>query len=387
MSPVATNLLIILFWAASGSVIYTYLLYPALLFALSKLLGRTPTPPHPTTLPKASLLIVAHNEAAILDARIQNALATNYPADLLEIIVASDGSDDETASICARYAPRIRPLLFPHRRGKPATLEDAASRTTADILILSDANTFLDPDAARLLTRWFEDPTIAAVCGRLNLIDPATGRNADGLYWRYETFLKLHESRLGALLGANGAIYAIRRELLAPIPRGTIVDDFVIPLAAKLRTGSRLIYDPAAIAHEDSAPDLRAEFRRRVRISVGGWHSLLTLWPLLSPAHGFTALALWSHKVLRWTCPLALIAAVASSLALSSRPLYAALTIAQLLFHTLCITAALSPPAPTAARVLRLAGMFFSMNLALLVGFASWLRGNHTGAWQRTARS
>jgi cellulose synthase/poly-beta-1,6-N-acetylglucosamine synthase-like glycosyltransferase len=386
VSPSTTQFLLeVTFWFCAGATVYTYLLYPALIYAMSRLRGREPAPPADAPLPKVALVIAAHNEAQILEDRIRNALETDYPVDRFRVVIASDGSSDDTARVCESFGERIQALLFPTRRGKAATLDDAIRRTNADVIILSDANTFMEPDAVRLLVRWFQDPTVGAVCGRLVLTDPATGRNADGLYWRYETFLKTCEARLGALLGANGAIYAIRRELLAPIPANTIVDDFVIPLAAKLRTNCRLVYEPLAIAREESAPNLHAEFGRRVRIGIGGWQSLATLWPLLGPAHGWTALALWSHKVLRWACPFMLLGSFAAAAALAAQPLFAALALIQVVFHAICIFGGLGPT--SRFRVLRLFGMFFAMNLALLVGFASWLRGGHTGTWRRTARS
>jgi cellulose synthase/poly-beta-1,6-N-acetylglucosamine synthase-like glycosyltransferase len=379
-------LLEVTFWLCAAATVYTYLVYPALIYAMSRLFGRVPKPPAPAPpLPTAALVIAAHNEAPILQDRVRNALETDYPPDRFRVVIASDGSDDETARICAGFGDRVQTFLFPTRRGKAATLEDAIGRTSADIIILSDANTFMETDAVGLLARWFQDPRVGAVCGRLVLTDPATGRNADGLYWRYETFLKSCEARLGALLGANGAIYAIRRELVTPIPANTIVDDFVIPLAAKLRTSCRLVYEPLAIAHEESAPTLRAEFGRRVRIGVGGWQSLATLWPLLMPHYGWTALALWSHKVLRWACPFMLAGSLAAAAALAAQPLFAALALVQALFHLICIVAATGPT--RRSRVLRLCGMFFAMNLALLFGFARWIRGVHTGAWRRTVRS
>lgn len=379
----------IAFWLCAGAPVYSYLVYPVVVLLASRLFGRTPAPPRDAGLPTVALVIAAHNEAQVLRDRIRSALDTDYPPDRFRVVIASDGSDDATPRICAEFGARIQPLLFPARRGKATTIQDAVARTSAEIIILSDANTFLDSDAVRLLVRWFADPTVGVVCGRLVLTDPATGLNADGLYWRYETCLKAWEARLGALLGANGAIYAIRRDLLGPIPSNTIVDDFVIPLAATLRTGCRLVYEPRAVAREESAPDLRAEFGRRVRIGIGGWRSLSVLSPLLSPAHGWTALAFWSHKILRWACPLMLLGALAASVALAARPFFAALALAQVLFHAACFFGAVGPT----RGALRLGGMFFAMNAALLIAFARWVgggvrgRGAQDGTWRRTARS
>src|SRR5205085_1732560 len=219
--------------------------------------------------------IAAHNEESVIGARLTNALAMDYPRQKLEIIVASDGSVDRTAEIVRRFAGQgVRLLDSSVRRGKATVLNEAICEANGQIVLLSDANTHTDPSAARLLVRWFTDPKIGAVCGRLILIDPASGKNVDGLYWKYETQLKKHESRLGALLGSNGAIYAIRREVYCPIPDGTIVDDFVIPLLAKLRRGCQIVYDWDAIAREESAAGVASEFKRRARIGAGGWQAL-----------------------------------------------------------------------------------------------------------------
>ncbi len=155
----------------------------------------------------------------------------DYPRDRLQVVVASDGSSDETAEIVRRYTDRgIRLLDYQPNRGKSATLNAAIAETGGEILVLSDANTEYESVAIRKLVRWFRDPQIHTVCGRLVLRDPRQGQNVDGLYWRYETFLKTCEGTLGALLGANGGIYAIRRDAYVPIPNNTIIDDFVIPL-------------------------------------------------------------------------------------------------------------------------------------------------------------
>jgi cellulose synthase/poly-beta-1,6-N-acetylglucosamine synthase-like glycosyltransferase len=377
------------FWCAAGGVVYTYIGYPVLIFTLSRVFGREASPPAPSgnETPRVALLIAAYNEAEVIGQRIENALAIDYPSDRIEVAIASDGSDDGTAGICERYSGRVRALIFPRRRGKAATLNEAIPLLHAGIVVLSDANTAMDASAVRRLVRWFADPSVGAVCGRLVLTDPATGRNADGFYWRYETFLKRCEGRLNGLLGANGAIYALRRELFSPLPPGTIVDDFVIPLAAKLRSGCRIVYDADAVAFEETAPDIRGEFRRRSRIGVGGLQAMLTLWPLLSPRHGWTAFTFLSHKVMRWLCPFLLLAVLACSLALIHRPLYCAALLAQGVFYGLCVVGAVVPPANRACRLMRVFPLFASMNLALLVGLLRGLKGKQTGIWSRTVRA
>jgi cellulose synthase/poly-beta-1,6-N-acetylglucosamine synthase-like glycosyltransferase len=377
------------FWLSAAGILYAYLIYPIVIYALSRVFGKALSPPHmlDEDLPRVALLIVAHNEAAVIEQRIRNALALSYPTDRLEIVIASDGSHDGTAEICRRYAGRVRLLEFAQQRGKAATLNAAVSQLDAPILVLSDANTFMEVDALRRLMRWFAEPEVGVVCGRLILTDSHTGRNVDGVYWRYETFLKGCEGRLDGLLGANGAIYAIRRSLFVPLPASTIIDDFVLPLSAKMRHGCRIMYDTDAIAYEETAPDLRGEFRRRKRIGLGGFQSLNVLWPLLVRPCGWTTFTFWSHKVLRWAGPFFLIGMLLASLAMSRDPTYRTALMAQAFLYALCAGCAVLPPANRRCRLLRIFPMFVGMNLAILVGFFRWLKGNQTGIWNPTVRA
>ena len=221
------------------------------------------------------------------------------------------------------------------------------------------------------------------------LTDPDTGTNVDGVYWKYETFLKQCESRLGALLGSNGAIYAIRRELFEGIPPDTVLDDFVIPLLARMRTGKRIIYDPEARADEETPKGIGQEFKRRARIGAGGFQCIGMLRGLLHPRHGWTAFTFWSHKVLRWACPFLLVAALATNLVLAAvgGPLYQRLLAGQVLFYALAVLGTRLPAGRRCARWSALTTMFMSMNAALLVGFVRWARGSQRAAWDRTARA
>jgi len=209
----------------------------------------------------------------------------------------------------------------------------------------------------------------------------------DSLYWKFETFLKQCEGRLGALLGANGPIYAIRRDLYVPIPPETVVDDFVIPLVVKLRSGCAIIYDCEAVAHEETPPDVMSEFHRRARIGAGGFQSIGMVWKLLDPRQGWIAFTFFSHKVLRWLCPFFLIGLLASSVLLWDSSFFRWALAAQLAFYGLSLSASLAPPGLRLPKPIRLMTMFTSMNVALLVGFVRWLSNRQNAAWRRTART
>jgi cellulose synthase/poly-beta-1,6-N-acetylglucosamine synthase-like glycosyltransferase len=380
----------VLFWGCLVAVAFAYLGYPLLILFLARVLGRKPESPRldEARLPVVSLLIAAHNEENDIEARILNALALDYPAGKLEIVIASDGSTDGTNEIVRRYADRgVKLFAYDTNRGKATVLNESVPRLRGEIVILSDANTFMAADAAGRLAVWFADPDVGVVCGRLVLTDPATGRNIDSLYWKYETFLKKCESQLGALLGSNGAIYAIRKDLFPEVRPGTLIDDFVIPLEAKRRSGCRIIYDIKAVAREETPSTILAEFRRRVRIGAGGFQSIGMLWPLLSPAHGWVALTFFCHKILRWACPFLLVTTLCANILLIADPFYRSLFGCQLAFYAVAVLGNSLPARPRVLRYFRLPTMFTAMNLALLFGFFRWLRGGQTGVWTRTARS
>jgi len=388
MTPITPA--VVAFWVSAGLVAYAYLLYPVVLWLLTEW-RRTPAPPTDTandlSLPLVSVLVVAHNEEAFMQARIENLLALDYPRERLELVVASDGSTDRTNEIArAHSAQGVALREITARGGKTAALNEVVPSLRGDIVVLSDANTMMDRDAVRRLARWFADPAVGVVCGRLVLTDPVTGTNVDGVYWKYETFLKKREHRLGGLLGANGAIYAIRRALFVPLRPGTIVDDFVIPLAARLRSGCRIMYDETAVAFEDTPAEMGAEFRRRTRIGAGDFQSLGQVWPALLPWQGWISFTFVSHKLLRWMGPFLLLGAAASNLWLLDRAFYRATLVAQLCLYLVAVLGALVPTRSVIGKAVRLATMFASMNAALLVGFFKWMTTPQQGTWERTAR-
>ncbi len=380
---------IVLFWGCLALVVYSYIGYLVLVWIVSRLFSRQVAPQFESDeeLPAVSLLIAAYNEETVIEERIRNALATDYPPSKLEIVIGLDGCSDNTAAIVRRYEDRgVRVLDYPERRGKATVLNEAMAEVTSPIVLLSDANTEIDSRALRSLVRWFRDAKVGVVCGHVILRDHLSGRNVDSLYWKFETILKRCEGQLGALLGANGPIYAIRRDLYVPISPETIVDDFVIPLLIKLRSGRAIIYDREAIAHEETHPDVMAEFHRRARIGAGGFQSIGMLWKLLDPRQGWIAFTFFSHKLLRWLCPFFLIGLLASNALLLDRPFFQWAFGIQLAFYGVSLLAAFAPHGVRLPRAIRLMTMFTSMNAALLVGFVRWIRKRQSAAWRRTAR-
>jgi cellulose synthase/poly-beta-1,6-N-acetylglucosamine synthase-like glycosyltransferase len=380
----------IIFWICVAGVGYAYAVYPALIYCLSYWFGRRPTPPEvcDANLPTVALLIAAHNEETVIERRIANALELDYPRDRLQIIIASDGSDDRTVEIANRYRGRVRVLDYPVRRGKAATLNSSIQQLSSEIILLSDANTWTDRAAARNLVRWFTDVKVGAVCGKLILTDPDRACNVESLYWRYETFLKKCEGNVGALLGSNGGICAVRRDVFVPLPAETITDDFVIPLLAKLRHGCSTLYDPSAIGHEETSAQMRHEFLRRVRIGAGGFQAITMLWKLLNPFRGLIAFTFFSHKIMRWLCPFFMCGALVSAgLLARAEGFYRWALFGQICFYVASLTIGLIPFRVRIFKPLRLATMFTVINAALLLGFFKWAGGLQRGVWRPTERS
>lgn len=388
----------ILFWASIALVVYTYAAYPCLLILLASIhqilrdvrfaFGRRERRcVVPDQLPSVSLIFSAYNEESVIEEKLLNCAELEYPASRLEILAGCDGCTDRTAALAnAAGVSNTRIFDYSARRGKPVVLNELVARAAGDIVVFSDANTMLSKDAVTRLVRHFADPDLGCVSGELTFTAVANGARTEGIYWRYEVFLKFLESRLNMLVGANGGLFAIRRNLFSPVPGHGIIDDFLIAMAIRAQ-GYRVIYDPEAMATEQTAATVGEEFRRRVRIGAGNFHALRYTWRLLSPMAGLLALAYWSHKVLRWSVPFALISAFSAALVLAGEPFYGLSAVAAL---ALCAMALVGYRLE--GRQIRIAWLavpyyFLSMNLALALGFLRCITGRQMLVWARTPRA
>jgi cellulose synthase/poly-beta-1,6-N-acetylglucosamine synthase-like glycosyltransferase len=382
--------------ALCALLVYTWGIYPLVLARVRPAERVLPLPRE--TCPPAAVLFAACNEERHIAARLRNLVDLDYPAERLHVHVGVDGLGDRTASIAREWAgrhPNIHVHAWDRRRGKTAVLKDLVAACREDVLVLTDANTAFDTDALRILAAALCDPRVGGVCGRLMLEAAAGGRTDEGVYWRWESSLKHRESRLDSCLGANGAIYAVRRHLFwRDIPDNTVIDDFVIGMKIR-EQGRRMVYEPAAVAHEELPPTVGDEWRRRVRIGAGDYQALSLCRRCLSPVFGRFAWMFWSHKVLRWVTPhlLLLLAAVsacraagmAGPVALASWRLVPALLVPALVLLGLAGRAAGSGAAGV-LRWLRLCDYFLTMQAALFVGFLRFCRGDLEGRWARSAR-
>lgn len=390
---------VLVFWLSALCLAHTYFLYPLILVLWDALaqsrsdlayLGRgrdRRRAQAPLQVPKVTLAVAAWNEASVIGQKLENSLSLDYPEDRLEVLVGSDGSDDGTDEIVlACKDPRVRLSSAP-RVGKVGVLNRIVPQAKGDILVFSDANTVFDPSAIRKLVRHFVDPSIGLVCGRLRLYNPGRSGYEESAYWRYESFLKFHEGKRGAVMGANGGIYALRKSLFETLPGDTVVEDFVVAGRCLLR-GHRVIYDPEAVAWEETTEDYGKERVRRARIAAGNFQSLSLLGGLMHPRHGFVAFAFISHKLLRWLAPFFLLTLFVSNLFLVSSRMYFAAMLGQWVFYALAFLGFRGlARRGEVGRAASLARYFAEMNWGMAQGFFRWLKGTQKVTWDRTTRS
>jgi len=283
---------------------YPFLFYAPLLAVLSRLFAYRPGE-RSDEAASVALVICALNEERVIGQKIENSLALDYPREKLEIVVISDGSTDGTSQIAGRYrAAGVRLIDQPERRGKVKNLIEVVPALKQDIVVFSDANVLYDSRAIKNLVKRFNDASVGCVSGRVVLTDttdPLNGGTSD--YYSMEWALQAHASQFYSMVGADGAMYALRRELFLPPPPDTVIEDFVIPMAV-IRQGRRVVFEPGALGWEQGSLSLKEEFRRKTRIAAGSVQSLLrgNGWPgYVSPRAWFIFL---SHKFLRWISPI-----------------------------------------------------------------------------------
>lgn len=305
---------LIAFWVSALLFVYGCAGYPLLMCALGRFRGRRYI--QADIVPTMSVIVPAYNEAHVIEEKIANCLQLDYPADRLEILIASDGSTDGTDGIILKAAAtgKIRGLIFTQRRGKAAVLNELARMASGEIVVFSDASTMIEPGSLRSLARGFADERVGCVSGIYRVVAATPGgREAaqEGLYWKYETFVRRSEARLGSMLGAHGALYAVRRSLFEPLGPGVINDDFVIPVTILFK-GLDVIYAPEAVAVEDARE--MSGFARRARIMMGNCQQLMLFarrrrWRVRPQV----LVQLLSHKGLRVLMPFLLLAMYAAS--------------------------------------------------------------------------
>jgi cellulose synthase/poly-beta-1,6-N-acetylglucosamine synthase-like glycosyltransferase len=380
---------ITLFWLAVATLVYQYVGYPLALAALASLRGAYPRRGFPSDaeLPSVSLVISAYNEEEVLERKLENALALDYPKGKLEIVVISDGSTDGTNEIARRFADR-GVVLHEHlaNRGKNLALNDSLPRVRGDLVVFTDANGMYQSAALRQLVQPFADPRVGCVCGELIYKNFNENPIAEGYnrYWELDQMQKRLESSLGCLLGANGSIFALRKSLCRPIPND-VCNDMVQPIWVAA-AGHACLYEPTAVSFEAGSRNLGDELKRRSRIIGRGIRGIRAVWPaVVSQRAGLLATELLSRKGLRYLTPLWFLLLLVGA-GLAPGAFYKTLFVLQLLVYVAAIPAGFLLPDGRVKRLLSPAVYFGIGNLAALLGWWKVLTGSELGRWQTAER-
>jgi len=377
----------VLFWASVFLLGYAYLGYPALVWAWAAVRRRPRR--RSRAEPTVSVLVVAHNEAARIEGRLENLFSVEYPRDRLEILLGSDGSTDGTAEIARAHEPAgVTVMAFERRRGKAAVLNDVMPKARGDIVVLADARQRFAPGAIRALVEPFGDPQVGAVSGELILTpDPESAPvgHGVGVYWRYEKFIRRNESRVDSTVGATGAVYAIRRELFEPIPDDTLLDDVLIPLRIT-RRGYRVLFEPGARAYDRAAATTAEEFARKVRTLAGNFQLFARERWAMNPFQNRLWLQTVSHKGLRLLLPLLHVGAFIANLPLADGPLYGGMLLAQALFYAFALGGYAGRNGGRRTPLLSVPYVICVLNCATLVGFLRFVTGRQRATWDHVSR-
>lgn len=372
------------FWIMVFGVFYAYVGYPLLLAALAYARPRPVRETGSDPLPTVSIIIPVHNEAEIIERKIQNTLSLNYPSDRLQIVFVSDASSDGSTDILNRHAGQagFTVLEVPVRKGKANALNMALGVVTGDIVIFSDASIILDADALRHIVAKFADPEIGCVSGE----DHIREGGGEGLYGRYELFLRNQESRIGSIVGASGSFYAQRRVLCEPFVEG-VAPDFLSVLNTVER-GARAVTEPLAFGDMRSVRGHRSEFQRKVRTLIRGFAALSMKRRLLNPFRfGLFALELLSHKLVRWWVPFFLLGSLVTNAFLLDSEFYVLLFALQVLFYALAAIASVEGSPLHESAIGRVPLYFSLVNLAILVAWIKYFVGVRQEIWDPSKRT
>ena len=373
------------FWLCLAIVVYTYIGYGIVLYLLV-FIKRLATKAKPLAdisddcLPEVTLMVCAYNEEDIIAEKMANTHLLDYPADRLHLVWVTDGSTDNTNTLLSAY-PEVEIVYSPERRGKAAALKHGIKEVKTEIVMMTDANTMLNPGAVREIVRLMQDPKVGCVSGEKKVMaksDSDEAAQGEGLYWKYESTLKRLDGELYSAMGAAGELCVIRRQLMTDIPDDTLLDDFIISMEI-VRTGYKIAYTSKAYAMEYGSADLHEESKRKRRIAAGGLQSCWRLRSLMNPLrYPVVAFQFVSHRVLRWTItPVCLFALIPLNtiLVLSGEGIiYTVIWVLQILFYA------------SAAAGLRISKYFVFLNLNVFRGMA-YLFNNTSGMWEKAKRA
>lgn len=384
----------ILFWTGIGIVFYSYIGYGILLAILVKLKKAMVAKPvfNSDYEPHVALVVPCFNEADYIEDKIKNSLELDYPKDKLQLIFISDGSNDDTPQRIAKY-PQVMALHEDARNGKAAAMNRAMKFVAAPIVVFCDANTDLNKEAIRELVKHYQFPEVGAVTGEKRIItkdrENASGAG-EGIYWKYESFLKQLDSDFYTIVGAAGELMSYRTSLYRELPKDTLLDDLMQSMQIAL-DGHRVIYEKNAYAAETASANVGEELKRKIRIAAGAWQSMSRLpkgFDLIG--HFKVSFLFISHRVLRWTLApfsLLLLFVLNIPLALSGELLYQGILVAQVLFYAMALLGWYLANRQIKVKALFVPYYFFIMNLCMYLGLARFLRGKQSANWERAKRA
>ena len=385
----------IIFWISIFIVFYTFFGYGIVMYFLIKIRraikGKRFVAEKGSHTPSLTLMIAAYNEAEIMEEKIKNTLALEYPADKFSVIIVTDGSSDNTPEIVARY-PQIKLMHKPERAGKIAAMHRAMKEVTSDVAVFTDANTFLNSDAMLYIARHYADEKVGCVSGekKVHADDVADATAGEGIYWKYESTLKKWDAELYSVVGAAGELFSIRTSLYQPVPPETILDDFMISLVVASK-GYRIAYEPLACATEHGSESIAEELKRKIRIAAGGIQSILWLKQLMNPFRHFTLTFEYiSHRVLRWTVtPFLLILAFILNGVIAVQTgewFYVALFACQCFFYVLALLGWMMEKRQIKIKALFIPYYFCMMNYAVIAGIRRYIKKGQSAAWEKAKR-
>jgi poly-beta-1,6-N-acetyl-D-glucosamine synthase len=364
----------ILFWFSVTAIIYTFVGYPLAVYLLAKFRSRKVAKAYIT--PRVSVIIACLNEEKNIAARLENLLESNYPEDLLEILVVSDGSTDDTVERVRRYADQgVRLLHYNERKGKPTALNLGIENAEGEIIVFADARQSFEAEVIKELVANFADPKVGVASGAYLMSDQrgSTVGEGVGFYWKYEELIRKSEARLGSVIGATGAIYAIRRSLWEPVPSETILDDVYTPMRIAMQ-GYRVVFEEKALAHDAVAKSASREFSRKVRTLMGNYQLCQLMPRLMLPSSGLL-LQFFSHKLMRLVAPIFMVILFLVNVILPAQAtsnaeaiFYQALFVCQLSFYVSVLFGWLLSKSNRKVRIFNVAYVFSVMNAAALVG-------------------
>lgn len=382
-----------LFFISLFFVFYTYVGYPIYLYVLTRLFPKPVRRKTADSLPFVSVIIAAKNEAINIEKRINNLLEQDYPPDKIEIIVVSDGSDDDTRLIVQQLVnsqgtvqARISCYEYFPSQGKPSALNFGVQQASGEIIVFADVRQIFNNDVIKELVKNFSDPTVGGVSGELVFLEEEESsiKAQMGAYWKYEKKIRKMESDTGSVVGATGAIYAIRKTLYQPLPPTTLLDDVLTPMNIVLQ-GYRLVFDSHAIAHDVLSKDTEQEWRRKVRTLAGNWQLLSLNNGLLFPHRNPLWFRFLSHKLFRVCVPFFLITLFLVSVQLHGL-FYDFITLLQVVFYLIALLAKFVP-ATQNNLIVKLCYFFCVLNFAAMKGFVVWITGESENAWSTANKS